>query len=931
VSLSPDPVVPSRPSGTVTFAFTDIEGSTQRWERDRAAMESAVRRHDELMRAAIAAQGGHVFKTIGDGYCAAFGRPEAAVAAMLAAQRALAAEDFSALDGLRIRAAIHTGTADERDGDYFGSTVNRVARLLAIGHGGQVLISGVTADLTQGGLPPRTSLRDLGEHRLKDLIQREQVYQLVAEGLPETFPPLRSLESLPNNLPLQLTSFVGREEEVAEIAALIGTTRLLTLVGTGGVGKTRTALQVAADLLDGSGDGVWFVDLAPLSDPSLVAHEVVSALGLTVPPEKTATEVVVAYLKPRRLLLILDNCEHLVAAAANLIDSILRACPQVKILATSREGLNVSGEWVHRMPSLGVPPEGAPLNAAQASAYGAVALFAERARAADGRFTLTDQNAPIVGEICRRLDGIALAIELAAPRVKVLAVEQLSRRLDERFRILTGGNRNALPRQQTMRALIDWSYDLLSENEKTVFRRAGAFVGGFTLEAAASVCAVTGLDEWEVLEILSTLVDKSLVATEILGSQQRYRLLESMREYARARLIDLAEFETTSNLHAAYYVDYAKRKCDEWEVTPGSQWIAPMLPEIDNFRAALVWSLEHEPIVGGQLAASLCRFFDRLAMQEEGLRWIEAALAAPTAFPKPLEGDLHDTRFTLLVNQGRFEAAVVAARRALEIARELGDERRLVAALLGTALAMSTIENDEELSALAGEAATLARSLGDELLIARATIMLAASELFEVPRRREMFASAIATQKRLRRQRMAALSMLHWSFFELAHGDATTAREVASQAAEICSGIEPTMHLRSLGILWRALLQAGDTEQARATGMAQLELGAALQKPLDCRHGATVVVALQESVADAVLHAKLLGYAGSERTTMSTWATKSEATLREGAIARVKTVLGADAYEAYAAEGATWDESTACAAALKLQHASSARRIGEVC
>jgi len=705
-----------------------------------------------------------------------------------------------------------------------------VARLLAIGHGGQVLVSGVTTDLVQGELPAKTSLRDLGEHRLKDLTHPEQVYQLIAEGLPETFPPLRSLDSLPNNLPLQLTSFVGREDEVAEIGALIGTTRLLTLVGTGGIGKTRTALQVAAELLDGSGDGVWFVDLAPLRDPSLVVHEVVSALGLSVPPEKTATEVVIGYLKPRRLLLILDNCEHLVAAAASTIDAILRGCPRVKVLATSREGLNVSGESVHRMPSLGLPPEGSRLTAVQASAYGAVALFAERARAADGRFALTDQNAVIVAEVCRRLDGIALAIELAAPRVKVLAVEQLSRRLNERFRILTGGSRNALPRQQTMRALIDWSYDLLSEGEKIVFRRAGTFVGGFTLEAAATVCdGDAGLDEWEILEILSTLVDKSLIATEIQGSQQRYRLLESMREYARARLTESAELEATSYAHAAYYRTYAKQQRDEWDVTPGAQWIAPMLAEIDNFRAALAWSLEADPIVGAELAAALCRFFDRLALQEEGLRWIETALAAERELPKPLEGDLNDARLTLLINQGRFEASIAAGLRALEIARELEDDRRLVVSLLALSLAFTTMGREDELSDLADEAAALAQTLGDELLISRANIMQATRESVDTQRRREMFSTSIATQKRLRRQRIAGLSLMHWTNFELAFGDPATSKEIALQTVGLCRSIEPTMYVRSLGMLWCAFLQAGDTAKARATALEQLELAARIQ------------------------------------------------------------------------------------------------------
>ena len=670
------------PTGTVTFLFTDIEGSTKRWERDSAAMSEAVRRHDALLRGAIGERGGYAFKTVGDAFCAAFSRPENAVAAILTAQRALYAEDFSAVEGLQVRAAIHTGTAEEREGDYFGPAVNRVARLLAIAHGGQTLVSGVTVELVQDALPPRTSLRDLGQHRLKDLAHPVQVYQLVAEGLGELFPPLRSLGALPNNLPLQLTSFVGREDEVAGIVDLLGRSRLLTIVGTAGVGKTRAALQAAAELVDGSGDGVWFVDLAPLRDPALVAREIAVTLGVTVPPEKTALETVVEYLKARRLLLVVDNCEHLVAAAATAIDTILRGCPHVTVLATSREGLNVSGERVHRMPSLALPPRAESLTAAQASTYGAVALFVERAQSVDEDFALTDQNAESVAEVCRRLDGIAFAIELAAPRVKVLSVDQLSQRLDERFRLLTGGSRSALPRQQTMRALIDWSYDLLSAREKVVFRRAGVFVGGFTLEAAVSVCtAETALDEWPVLETLSTLVDKSLIAAEIQGSGQRYRLLESVREYARTRLAESDELEETERNYAAHYLSYAKFKRDEWAVTPGAQWIEPMLSETDNFRAAMVWLLDHDPLGAAEMSVALHRFFDRLALQDEGLRWIEQAFAANRDLPPLVEAPLLQARMSLSINQGLQEAPG-SEQRLLEVARKSGDERLLVSALI---------------------------------------------------------------------------------------------------------------------------------------------------------------------------------------------------------------------------------------------------------
>ncbi|HZZ65501.1 MAG TPA: adenylate/guanylate cyclase domain-containing protein, partial [Candidatus Baltobacteraceae bacterium] len=451
---------PRLPSGTVTFVFSDIEGSTQRWETHRLAMQEAVQRHDVLMREAIEQRGGAVFKTVGDAFYAVFATAADAIAAALSAQRSLQAEDWSAIDGLRVRTSIHTGVADERGGDYFGSTVNRVARLLAIAHGGQIIVSGVTADLVQGQMPSQTTLHDLGAHRLKDLAYPEQVYQVLAPDLQRDFPPLRSLGALPNNLPLQLTSFVGRDEELAEIQELLSKTRLVTIVGSGGVGKSRTSLQVAADRLDAYPGGVWFVELAPLTDAELIATTVSTVLGVSVAPTQRPIDAVLIELRERTALLIFDNCEHLVAQTAAIVDAILHHCPHVTILTSSREGLGIAGESVYRMPSLRVPVAGDGITAASALQYGAVALFAERA-AAVSNFFLTDGNAAIVADVCRRLDGIALAIELAAPRLKVFSVDELDKRLSDRFRILTGGNRSALPRQQTLRALIDWSYDLL--------------------------------------------------------------------------------------------------------------------------------------------------------------------------------------------------------------------------------------------------------------------------------------------------------------------------------------------------------------------------------------------------------------------------------------------------------------------------------------
>jgi predicted ATPase len=513
---------------------------------------------------------------------------------MLAAQRALAAEDFGAVDGLRVRVAMHAGTADERDGDYFGPAVNRVARLLAIGHGGQVLVSGVTSDLVQGALPPRASLGDLGEHKLKDLARPEQVYQLLAPDLMAEFPALRSLDVLANNLPPQFASLVGRETEIAEITALIDTHRLVTLVGSGGVGKTRISLQVAANLIDGSGDGVWLIELAPLSSGEYIVPAVAQGLGLTLGSDGDPLDNLVQALKSKRALLVFDNCEHLVEPAGRVIAALLSACPKLKILASSRQGLGIAAEATYRMPSLSVPSaaEGASLGASEAALYPAIALFVERARAGAQNFGLTDENAPVLADICRRLDGIPLAIELAASRMKMFSPQQVRARLEERFRMLTGGSRDVMPSQQTLRALIDWSHELLDAREQAVFRRLGVFVNGFTIEGATAVCGGEGFDDFEGFDVLASLIDKSLVLTEPQGDAVRYRLLESTRAYAREKLEDAGEREVIAGRHL---MSLRTRFVEAWErcerTGREAELNALFEAELDDVRAALDWAI----------------------------------------------------------------------------------------------------------------------------------------------------------------------------------------------------------------------------------------------------------------------------------------------------------------------------------------------------
>ena len=648
-------------------------------------MQDALRRHDALMQTAIAQHDGYVFKTIGDAFCAAFARPQDAVAAILDAHRALAAEDFSQIDGLRVRAALHTGTADEREGDYFGPALNRIARLLAIGYGGQVLVSGVTTDLVQGALPPRASLRDLGEHRLRDLARPEQVYQLVSPDLAIDFPPLRSLDLFPNNLPLQLKSFVGRDAEIAEIVALIEQHRLVTLVGSAGVGKTRTALQVAANLLDDSADGVWLIELAPLASGDYIPSTVAQALGLALPSEGDPVENLVRALKGKRALFVFDNCEHLIEPAARTISAILHGCPKVKILASSRQGLGIDAEETYRMPSLEIPMEDTAghLSAADATRSAAISLFVDRAAAVDKRFTLVDENAAVVADICRRLDGIPLAIELAASRVRILSPRQLRERLDERFRVLTGGSRDVLPRQQTLRALIDWSHDLLDERERALFRRLGIFVNGFTLEGAVAVGSGDGFDEIDVFDVLSSLADKSLVLAEPAGDAVRYRLLESTRIYASEKLSESGEREMLADRHMHYQRDrFAELRVQMERTARRSEINDAFATELDNVRAALDGALtEPELLAGGWLLAEIGMAWEPLGLRNEGIARNGAFLEALPKRESLLFARLASPLADMLAHANRSERALDLATRAVGNARASGDGPTLADAL----------------------------------------------------------------------------------------------------------------------------------------------------------------------------------------------------------------------------------------------------------
>ena len=638
----------------VTFLFTDIEGSTPLWEHYPEAMPGALAEHDALLREAIETHGGRVFKTVGDAFCAAFETPTAALAAAVDAQRGLrdrpqrCASDqgspTSEVLAIRVRMGLHTGAAEQRDGDYFGTTLNRAARVMSAGHGGQILLTAETAALLDSAPTGGITLRDLGQFRLKGLSQLEHLFQIVAPDLPADFPRLNTLDIAPNNLPVVISSFIGRQTEVAAVQRRVAESRLVTLTGPGGCGKTRLALEAATRLQVDFPDGVWWIELAPLADPALVAQTVAFTLGLREDPNRPIEQVLTDSLRPKKALLLLDNCEHLIDACAGLSDSLLAACPRLHILASSREALGITGEVAYRVPSLATAdPDHLPPPADLARVE-AVRLFAERAAAVRPGFELAESNAPAVAQIVKRLDGIPLAIELAAARAKTLSARQIAQRLDDRFRLLTGGSRTALPRQQTLRATIDWSYDLLPEPERRLFCRLAVFRGGWTLEAAEAVCAgpdLTGfgnLSGLDVLDLLGHLVDKSLVMVEDRDGEARYSRLETIRQYGCEKLLESGEGERVRQRHLDYFLKFAERGDRELNGPHSLEWTHRMERENDNLRAALEFAFGAEGAgdKGVRLILALAGFHGFWQMRsywKEANFWLEKALENPGVRP----------------------------------------------------------------------------------------------------------------------------------------------------------------------------------------------------------------------------------------------------------------------------------------------------------
>jgi len=730
-----------------TFLLTDIEGSTHLWEEHPESMPTALAAHDEVLRAAVEDLGGMVIKTTGDGFLARFDEPAVAINAAIAAQRELARLNRTPGREIRVRMALHSGTAQARDGDYFGPALNRVARLLAIGHGGQVLLSAVTVSLAGDNIAVDAEMLELGDHRLRDLDQPEHVFQVTAPGLQRDFPPLRSVGSVQTNLPSQATSFVGRERELEEVRRILSRHRLVTLIGTGGTGKTRLMLEAAARTDPLPRDGVWLTELAPVADPAVMSREVGRALGVRDQPGAPATDSLIDFLRYKELLLLLDNCEHVIGAAAELADRILGACPFVTVLASSREALGVAGEAVFQVPSLTVPatlerPRHHDPDAAawfeEIAATGAVHLFVDRATAVQPSFTLTPQNAGPIVDICRRLDGIPLAIELAAARINVLSVDEILSRLGDRFRLLTGGRRTAVPRQQTLQALIDWSWDLLPEVDRRLLTRLSVFAGGWTIESAEAICADDPdgrAGTLDTLDALSRLIERSMVVVD-RGRTTRYRLLETIRQYASERLVEMGEGDARRARHLAYFLDVALQSRLPVRGPQLVEWLAWLDAEADNLRAAIEWAIDTDPEAAGRMCVAISLLRRVHSPLGSGVSWLGEAIESIRALPPDaLNAErmrVRDLLVAQLLAEYAFAQATwigddtrAIAEEALSMARRLEDPPTLIAALSSLWTVRFFAGSTEGFAALSEEVIRLAEHERDWWTLSMAEASLA--------------------------------------------------------------------------------------------------------------------------------------------------------------------------------------------------------------
>ncbi len=816
---------------TLTFLFTDIEGSTALLGRlgddDYARV---LAEHHALVRSALAAHDGREVDTQGDAFFAVFSSPRACVAAVLQMQQAIQDRAWPGGERVRVRMGIHCGEAARTATGLVGLEVHRAARVAAAGYGGQVLVSEAAAALVRDGLPEGAALADLGTHRLKDLGRPERIFQLTAAGLQAGFPPLRSLgnPALPNNLPAELSGFIGRGREISEVRALAGSCRLVTLTGAGGCGKTRLGLQVAAELLDGSGDGVWLVELAAVTDEDAVPLAIAQALRLTLNPGRPALEALLDALALQDVLIVLDNCEHLIGGCAKTAEAIVRRCPRVHLLATSREPLGVGGETIYRVPSLSLPgpdDSGAPAPGSS----DAVALFAERARANGVAVAVDERAGHLVVSVCRRLDGMPLAIELAAARLRSMSLSELAGRLDQRFRLLTGGSRTAVERQQTLAATVGWSYALLTAAERMLLARLSVFAGSFGLDAAEAVGGTGDLDVLDVAGMLGSLVDKSLVVAEPAGEILRYRLLETIRLFAAERLAGAGEEEATAvaSAHCAHFLAVAERAAPYLTGPEQGEWLARLDADQANLRRAAQYAAGRPDgtTLVLRLGVALDRYWWARSRMQEGFGLLVPVLRRPDAGADPA---LFGAALTTGAGVAYFidlAAALQLADLAVQVARQLGDERLLCRALGALCAAHFYAGEPEAGHPFGQESVDRARRLGDDVQLGHSMLgYLLAIDIIDPARVLLLYTEAIACSERSGDHLNSSTLHSNASIIALEAGDISAARahlDAAAQAAQQI-GWEHATAQANLGDVLRA---EGDPGGARSAFEAALRTG----------------------------------------------------------------------------------------------------------
>jgi predicted ATPase/class 3 adenylate cyclase len=845
------------PSGTVTFLFTDIEGSTKRWEHDAGVMRSALGRHNALLDEAVARHGGRAFKTIGDAIQAAFPTAAEALAAAAEAQRGLYDEDWAAFGeaaiGLRVRMAVHTGSADPVDGDYLAPCLNRLARLLQATHGGQVLVSQASAQLAQDPLPSSLALKELGRYRLRDLLEPERVFQLLIPGLPEAFPPPRTLDQHPHNLPLALTSLVGREQEIAEAEALLlrPEIRLVTLTGPGGVGKTRFALQLAAELIAHFEDGVFLVPLAAVSEPAQVPSAIADALGVHEAGGRGLVDCLREALRSRQLLLVLDNFEHVVEAAP-VVSELLAACPQLEALVTSRELLRLRGEHEFRVAPLGLPGRAGPAGElGPLSQYAAVELFIQRAQEVQPDFQVTNDTAPAVAEICARLDGLPLAIELAAARVKLFGPRQLLDRLTgtagaeegHALPLLTGGARDAPDRQRTLRATIAWSYDLLQPTEQLLFRRLAVFAGGWTLEMADAVCRGEGDPalarcDVEILDALASLIDKNLVRRSPASADEaRFEMLRTIHEFAAGALAESGEEAALQAAHRRAYLALAEAAAERLIGPDQAAWLARLAAEHDNLRAALTRALTDEPATALRLAATLWRFWFTRGHFAEGRQRLSAALAAAGPAAPAADRALALNGLGVMAwAQADYPAAAEALAEALDLRRAAGDTQGVAASLSNLGAVAFERGDPAEARRLHDASLALRRTLGDRWGVATSLIHLGNLDVEggDSAAAAERFGEALAISRALGDLNGIAFAVEKLGSLAAGRGDYAAARTLFEESLAAGEALgDPDAMSRALTHLGAVAREQGAYGEARA----HVEQGLAARRSIDDRRG----------------------------------------------------------------------------------------------